>query len=64
MRALYSCHAAEIQVGDRVSFVNDREERDTIEVFKLVRDCGCLHVWPSVGRVITFRNDYEVMIER
>lgn len=55
-------HASEIQTGDSVAYEADGEIK-RIAARKVLRDCGCIHVW-DVARVVTFPSGYHVEIAR
>ncbi len=56
-------HATEITQGNYVSFQSDGE-RKRIEVVRLIRDIGCVHLWTYGPRVVTLPNDYPVVTKR
>lgn len=55
-------HATEIQIGDYIAYESDGEKK-RIEVRKVLRDIGCVHVW-TAGRVVTIPAMYPVEISR
>jgi len=63
MRTLIRAHACEIELGDRVSFVDDHGEQSQIEARRLTRDCGVVHVWET-ARVVSFPAMYPVEVLR
>ena len=62
MRTVIKAHAVEVEIGDYVAWV-DAGECKRIEARKIIRDCGCIHIWTD-ARVVTFQNMFPVEIMR